>query len=137
MKCNVSIMRNAGVVPAALFVFAMILVQSLAAQNGAVYYVSTTGSDSNPGTLAAPWLTIQHAANTVTAGATVNVLGGSLQRVCELSKLWNGIGADYVPELSHCGWDYRTARRDRRDRLDRKWHPGPHHYLGSPELHHR
>ena len=38
--------------------------------------MSTTGNDSNPGTFAAPWLTIQHAANTVTAGATVNVLGG-------------------------------------------------------------
>ena len=34
------------------------------------------GSDSNPGTFAAPWLTIQHAANTATAGATVNVMGG-------------------------------------------------------------
>jgi hypothetical protein len=38
--------------------------------------VSTTGNDSNPGTFAAPWLTIQHAANTVTAGATVNIFGG-------------------------------------------------------------
>ena len=76
MKCNLSAMRNFGVVPAALFVFVLMLVQSLAAQDGAVYYVSTTGSDSNPGTLAAPWLTIQHAANKVTAGATVHVLGG-------------------------------------------------------------
>jgi hypothetical protein len=29
----------------------------------ATYYVSTTGSDSNPGTLAAPWATLQHAMN--------------------------------------------------------------------------
>jgi len=49
---------------------------SLLAQTGATYYVSTKGSDSNPGTLAEPWLTVQHAANTVTAGATVYVLGG-------------------------------------------------------------
>ena len=49
---------------------------SLLAQSGSTYYVSTTGSDSNPGTLAQPWLTIQHAANTVTAGATVYVLAG-------------------------------------------------------------
>jgi hypothetical protein len=76
MKCNVAFMRKIGVVPAALFVFVLMLVQSLAAQDGAVYYVSTTGSDSNPGTFAAPWLTIQHAADTVTAGATVNVRGG-------------------------------------------------------------
>ncbi|HXW93865.1 MAG TPA: hypothetical protein VEK33_25165 [Terriglobales bacterium] len=60
--------------------FSLFLVQfasiSLLAQSGSVYWVSTTGSDSNPGTVAAPWLTIQHAANTVTAGATVNVMGG-------------------------------------------------------------
>ncbi len=76
MQRNVSIMRNVGVVPAALFVLVLMLVQSLAAQVGAVYYVSTSGNDSNPGTFAQPWLTIQHAANTATAGATVNVMGG-------------------------------------------------------------
>jgi hypothetical protein len=56
-----------------LFLFASI---SLGAQTGATYYVSTSGSDNNPGTLAAPWLTIQKAANTATAGATVYVFGG-------------------------------------------------------------
>ena len=40
------------------------------------YYVSTTGSDSNPGTITSPWRTIQHAANSVQAGATVYVRGG-------------------------------------------------------------
>lgn len=29
------------------------------------YYVATTGSDSNPGTIGSPWLTIQHAINTI------------------------------------------------------------------------
>jgi hypothetical protein len=42
----------------------------------ASFYVSTTGSDSNPGSLAAPWRTIQKAANTLTAGSTVYVRGG-------------------------------------------------------------
>jgi hypothetical protein len=49
---------------------------SLLAQDGPTYYVSTSGSDRNPGTLGKPWLTIQHAANTATAGATVYVLWG-------------------------------------------------------------
>ena len=49
---------------------------SLLAQEGSTYYVSTSGSDSNPGTLSEPWLTIQHAANTATAGATVYIFGG-------------------------------------------------------------
>lgn len=42
----------------------------------ASYYVATSGSDGNPGTLAAPWRTIQHAANTAAAGDTVRVRGG-------------------------------------------------------------
>lgn len=47
-----------------------------AAGTGISYYVSTTGNDSNPGTLDSPWRTIQHAANTVLAGDTVYVRGG-------------------------------------------------------------
>lgn len=43
---------------------------------GTAFYVSTTGNDSNPGTLTAPWKTIQHAANSVQAGGTVFVRGG-------------------------------------------------------------
>ncbi len=60
--------------------FSLILVLfasiSLLAQSGTTFWVSTTGNDSNPGTFALPWKTIQHAATTVTAGATVNVMGG-------------------------------------------------------------
>jgi parallel beta-helix repeat protein len=41
------------------------------------YYVSTSGSDSNPGTSAAPWRTVQKAADTVPAGATVIVRSGT------------------------------------------------------------
>lgn len=40
------------------------------------FYVSTTGNDANPGTLSAPWRTIQHAADTARPGSTVNVRGG-------------------------------------------------------------
>lgn len=41
------------------------------------YYVAPTGSDSNPGTPAAPWLTLQHAANQVQAGDYVDVQAGN------------------------------------------------------------
>src|SRR5580698_7510827 len=50
---------------------------SLLAQTGASFYVSKSGSDSNSGSFTAPWLTIQHAANTVTAGASVFVETGT------------------------------------------------------------
>jgi hypothetical protein len=62
----------------ALAAFASIaLAPSLFAQAGSTFYVSTSGSDSNSGSASAPWLTIQHAASTVTAGATVIVEAGT------------------------------------------------------------
>jgi hypothetical protein len=41
------------------------------------YYVSTTGNDSNPGTLTQPWRTIQKAANNMSAGDTVIANAGN------------------------------------------------------------
>ena len=41
------------------------------------YYVSTTGSDSNPGTLDLPWRTIQKANSTMVSGDTVIVSPGT------------------------------------------------------------
>lgn len=40
------------------------------------YFVSTTGLDTNPGTVGSPWRTIQKAANTAVAGDTVSVGAG-------------------------------------------------------------
>ena len=57
-----------------LFVFTSF---SLLAQSGSTFYVSKSGSDGNSGSITAPWLTIQHAANSVTAGATVYVEAGT------------------------------------------------------------
>jgi hypothetical protein len=44
---------------------------------GTTYYVATTGSDFNSGSLNDPWRTIQHAADAVAAGDTVLVRGGT------------------------------------------------------------
>jgi hypothetical protein len=71
---------------AALVVLVLMLAPSLAGQTGATYYVSTTGNNGNPGTLSAPWLSIQHAANTVKAGATVYVLGGVYHESVNFSR---------------------------------------------------
>jgi len=72
--CRTMPKRN--VVVAALVVMILLLAQSLAAQVGATYYVSTTGNDGSSGSIGAPWLTIQHAATKAKAGATVYVFGG-------------------------------------------------------------
>jgi len=44
---------------------------------GTVYYVAPTGDDSNDGTAAHPWQTIQKAANTLMAGDTVYIRAGT------------------------------------------------------------
>ncbi len=52
------------------------------------YVVSTSGSDANPGTLAAPWLTLQHAVDTAIPGSIIYVRGGTyLGFIIERSNL--------------------------------------------------
>jgi hypothetical protein len=44
---------------------------------GGAYFVSTSGSDTNPGTEAAPWRTIQKAVNSAPSGSTIVIRGGT------------------------------------------------------------
>jgi hypothetical protein len=44
--------------------------------NGTAYYVAVDGKDTNPGTLEAPWATLQHAAQRVKPGDIVYLRGG-------------------------------------------------------------
>ena len=44
---------------------------------GTTYWVSNSGSDSNPGSDASPWLTLQSAVNKLTAGDTLDVEAGT------------------------------------------------------------
>jgi hypothetical protein len=67
----------------------MACVSAALGQSNSSFYVSTTGSDSNPGTQAAPWRTVQHAADTVHAGSTVNVRGGIYEEIVTLKSSGN------------------------------------------------
>lgn len=58
----------------------------VAVTTGLPFYVSTTGKDTNPGSLALPWRTIQHAAKTVIAGDTVYVRGGTYHESVNLPR---------------------------------------------------
>ncbi|MGA8274313.1 MAG: right-handed parallel beta-helix repeat-containing protein [Candidatus Sulfotelmatobacter sp.] len=58
-------------------------------QQNSSFYVSTTGNDSNPGTQTAPWRTVQHAADTVWAGSTVNVRGGIYSELVSINASGN------------------------------------------------
>ena len=53
------------------------------------FYVSTAGNDSNPGTEAAPWRTVQHAADIAGAGGTVNVRGGIYEELVSINASGN------------------------------------------------
>ncbi len=77
MRLQASIGRNPGPArPLGLLLVVLLLTHALAGQIGARYFVSKKGSNRNRGTMDSPWLTIQHAANSVAAGATVYVLEG-------------------------------------------------------------
>lgn len=50
---------------------------SVLSANAADYYVATNGSDTSSGTLTQPWKTVQKAANTLVAGDTAYIRGGT------------------------------------------------------------
>src|SRR6266568_3701962 len=56
---------------------AILLWTAGAARAATTYHVATTGQDTNPGTLALPWRTIQKACDTAGPGDTVDVHGGT------------------------------------------------------------
>lgn len=49
----------------------------VSARTAGTFYVSTTGSNSNAGTLAAPWLTLCYATSQLIAGDTLYIRGGT------------------------------------------------------------
>ena len=64
------------------------------AASAATYYVATNGVDSHAGSLAAPWRTIQKAANTLAPGDTVLVRGGVYNEAVKMNV--SGILASYA-----------------------------------------
>ena len=71
-------------------------------QSNSSFYVSTTGDDSNPGTQTAPWRTVQHAADTVRAGSTVNVRGGVYEELVSIKASGNATDG-YITFRSYPG----------------------------------
>jgi hypothetical protein len=86
---------------ASVFVI-LVCVSAAVGQSNSSVYVATTGSDSNPGTQTAPWRTIQHAADTVRAGSTVNVRGGVYEELVSVTSSGNATDG-YVTFRSYPG----------------------------------
>src|SRR5579863_3536677 len=77
-------------------------VSGASGQTNSSFYVSTSGNDSNPGTETAPWRTVQHAADTVRAGSTVNVRGGVYEELVTLKSSGNATDG-YITFRSYPG----------------------------------
>jgi parallel beta-helix repeat protein len=56
------------------------------------YYVSTTGSDANDGSFSAPWLTIQHAVDSVGPGDTIYVRTGIYNELVNFNNSGSAAG---------------------------------------------
>ena len=67
-----------------------------------VFYVAPTGVNSNVGTIDAPFLTIQRAQTSVTAGDTVYIRGGNYVMTDSLVATYTGIWA-YITYLTKSG----------------------------------
>src|SRR5215212_8979723 len=65
------------------------------------YYVSVSGNDANPGTLAAPWRHIQYAMDRVGAGSTVNVLTGVYNEFVTFKN--SGSSGNYIVLQNYTG----------------------------------
>jgi hypothetical protein len=58
----------------------------LAQSTGTVFYVAPNGSNTNPGTLDAPWQTIQKALNTLQPGQKAYVRGGTYREALSMGR---------------------------------------------------
>lgn len=81
---------------------AFLAIAPLPAQ-AAVYYVSTSGNDSNSGTSAAPWRTIHKAANTAVAGDTVHVAAGTYSEA-QVDFMHSGTASAPIVFVSDTKW---------------------------------
>jgi hypothetical protein len=85
-----------------MYILTIILICSITSIAQTNYYVSTTGVDTNPGTIGSPWRTIQHAANTVTAGSIVNVRAGVYNEQVNINVSGSAAGG-YITFQSYPG----------------------------------
>ena len=69
----------------------------------ATYFIATTGSDSNPGSEAQPWLTPQYAANQLRAGDTLTYRGGTYTTNVSYGYTYDGTAAAHVTINAYAG----------------------------------
>lgn len=81
--------------------FVNLTVQGAPTFSNSAYYISTTGNDNNAGTFASPWRTITKANNTITAGDTVFIRGGTYNQAIAPTR--NGAAGRYITYKAYPG----------------------------------
>jgi hypothetical protein len=67
------------------------------------FYVATSGNDANPGTIIAPFRTIQKAVNSATAGSVILVRGGTYNQRVTFTSANSGLAGRYVTLAEYRG----------------------------------
>jgi hypothetical protein len=80
---------------------------TITAQSGTDLYVSPSGNDSNSGSSASPWRTIQHAADNARPGTTVHVAAGTYSE--NLSTSSSGTSAARIVFISDTQWGAKVV----------------------------
>ncbi len=81
------------------------------AANAGTYYVSEKGSDSNAGTLSAPFRTIQKAASKATAGSTVYIRGGTYRET--VTPAYSGTSSAPITFIAYNGEKVTVSGADK------------------------
>lgn len=91
----------------------LVSVSSVCGQTNASFYVSTTGNDSDPGTEAAPWRTVQHAVDKARAGSIVNIREGVYEELVNINSSGNS-SEGFITFKSYPGKQRSWMQRDSR-----------------------
>ncbi len=83
-------------------IFAIALMFQSFAAMGETYYVSTTGSNSNAGTISKPFKTVAHAVSKMVAGDTTYVRGGLYNEI-SINFLKSGTQSAPIKLLNYSG----------------------------------
>src|SRR4030095_6717315 len=75
----------------------------VAATQAATYYVAPSGSNSNPGTLAAPFATLQKAHDIANPGDTIYMRGGTYTLPAQVDVSRNGASGNYINVFNYPG----------------------------------
>ena len=77
-----------------IFLIVIVILTTIFGYSQNSFYVSTTGNNSNNGSLSSPWLTIQYGCNQLQAGDTLNIMAGVYQEKIDLDV--SGTSTAYI-----------------------------------------